>query len=61
MMGFETLTFAPIDLRLIEVSLMTPQEIAWLDAYHASVREKLGPLLDAETRDWLTDATRALR
>ena len=40
MLGFETLTFAPIDLRLVEPALMTADEIAWLDAYHASVREK---------------------
>ena len=60
MMGFETLTFAPIDLRLVDVSIMTAPEIAWLDAYHASVRDKLSPLVDEETRAWLDQATRPL-
>jgi Xaa-Pro aminopeptidase len=59
--AFETLTLAPIDLRLIEPALMTGEEIAWLDAYHARVAETLSPLLDAETRAWLEPATRPLR
>ena len=42
MLGFETITLAPIDRRLIEPELMTPDEIAWLDAYHASLPGKLG-------------------
>jgi Xaa-Pro aminopeptidase len=58
MMGFETLTLAPIDRRLIEPALMTPEEIAWLDAYHARVRETLWPLVDGDTRAWLEQATR---
>jgi Xaa-Pro aminopeptidase len=58
---FETLTLAPIDLRLIEPALLTRDEIAWLDAYHARVAETLSPLLDAETRAWLEAATRPLR
>ena len=40
--AFETLTLAPIDRRLIDPALMTPDEIAWLDAYHARVAEALG-------------------
>lgn len=60
MMGFETLTFAPIDLRLVDISIMTAAEIAWLDAYHATVREKLSALVDDETRAWLDRATRPL-
>jgi Xaa-Pro aminopeptidase len=59
--AFETLTFAPIDLRLIDPALMTQDEIAWLDAYHARVAEKLLPLVDAGTRPWLEAATRPLR
>ena len=39
---------------------MTDGEIAWLNAYHASVREKLSGLLDDETRAWLDGATRPL-
>ncbi len=60
MLGFETLTFTPIDLRLVEPAIMTADEIAWLNAYHVSVREKIGPNLDVETRAWLEDATRAI-
>ncbi len=57
---FETLTLAPIDLRLVQPSLMTESEIAWLDAYHARVRETLSPLVDTDTRAWLEAATRPL-
>ena len=53
--GVETLTFAPIDLRLVEPSLMTPDEIAWLDAYHAEVFAVLSPAFDAEERAWLAE------
>ncbi len=60
MLGFETLTFAPIDLRLVDASLMSPAEISWLDRYHASVREKLSALVDDDTRAWLEAATRPL-
>jgi len=61
MNAFETLTFAPIDRRLIESALMTADEVAWLDDYHARVAEKLMPLVDAKTRPWLEAATRPLR
>jgi Xaa-Pro aminopeptidase len=60
MLGFETLTFAPIDRGLIDVSLMDPSEIAWLDEYHARVFEKLAPLVDTETQVWLSAATRPI-
>lgn len=60
MLGFETLTRAPIDLTLVEPALMTAAEIAWLDAYHAEVREVLTPLVDADTAAWLVEATRPL-
>jgi Xaa-Pro aminopeptidase len=60
MMGFETLTFSPIDLRLVEPSLMTAEEIAWLNDYHAKVRERLSGKLDPETAAWLENATRAI-
>ena len=59
-MSFETLTLAPIDLRLVVKGLLTPAEIAWLDCYHAKVREVLSPLLEAGDRTWLATATRAL-
>ncbi|ODN69238.1 aminopeptidase P family protein [Methylobrevis pamukkalensis] len=61
MMGFETLTFAPIDTRLVEPSLMTDAEIGWLDAYHAEVASRVGPLVeDADALAWLSEATRPL-
>jgi Xaa-Pro aminopeptidase len=58
--AFETLTLAPIDVRLIEPHLLTAEEIAWIDAYHARVREALAPLVDAETRGWLEQTTRVM-
>jgi Xaa-Pro aminopeptidase len=60
MYGFETLTLAPIDLRLVEPTLMTEDEIAWLDAYHAWVRETLSPELDETDRAWLEQATQRI-
>ncbi len=60
MFGFETLTLAPIDLTPIEPALLGAREIAWLDAYHARVRETLSPLVDGRTRAWLEQATRPL-
>ncbi|MDH3228539.1 MAG: M24 family metallopeptidase [Alphaproteobacteria bacterium] len=60
MLGFETLTVAPIDLNLVEPSLLTPSETEWLDEYHAQVRETLTPLVDGETVPWLEQATRAI-
>lgn len=57
---FETLTLAPIDLRLIDASLLTEAETAWLDAYHARVAETLSPLVDDTTRAWLAHATRRI-
>ncbi len=60
MFGFETLTLAPIDLRCVDTSLMTREELKWLDAYHARVRKTLSPLLDAKERKWLAQATRPL-
>ncbi len=58
MLGFETLTLCPIDRRLIVPALLNGEELDWLNAYHASVREALSPLLESqEQRDWLTSAT----
>jgi Xaa-Pro aminopeptidase len=58
--AFETLTLAPIDRRLIEPALLTREEIAWLDRYHARVRVALMPACDGPTSAWLADATRPL-
>ncbi len=57
MLGFETLTLAPIDTRLIDLSLMSRPEIDWLDAYHARVLAALGDKVSGATRDWLVRAT----
>lgn len=53
MLGFETLTFAPIDRRLIEPAMLSEAERAWLNAYHAEVVEKIGPQLEPDVRAWL--------
>jgi Xaa-Pro aminopeptidase len=58
LLGFETLTLAPIDLTLVEPGLLTEAETAWLDAYHARVRDSLTPDLDGAAAKWLAHATR---
>jgi len=60
MLEFETLTLAPIDSRLIDVSLLDDEERRWLDAYHARVRHAIAPSLKGEERTWLEQATRPL-
>jgi Xaa-Pro aminopeptidase len=60
MLGFETLTLAPYDRRLIQADLLAPGERVWIDAYHARVRETLSPLVDGEARAWLESATAPL-
>jgi len=60
MMGFETITLAPIDLNLVEVSLLTEGERDWLNRYHGRVRDVISPLVEEETRTWLERATRAI-
>lgn len=53
MHGFEQLTLAPLDRKLIDVALLTPDERAYVDAYHAETLAEVGPLLDGEVLDWL--------
>jgi Xaa-Pro aminopeptidase len=60
MLGFDTLTLAPIDRGLVDRALLTPAETSWLDAYHARVREEIGPLVDGATAAWLAEATRPI-
>jgi Xaa-Pro aminopeptidase len=60
LLGFEPLTLVPIDLALVDPSLLTAAETAWLDAYHTRVRAELAPLLDGPARAWLERATRAV-
>ncbi|MES2750025.1 MAG: aminopeptidase P family protein [Pseudomonadota bacterium] len=57
MNGFETLTLAPIDRRLIDATRISKQELRWLNAYHARVREEIRPLVDEATKVWLDAAT----
>src|SRR6202008_3151150 len=57
LLEFETLTLAPIDRNMIEPSVLTAEERGWLNAYHARVRDTVGPLVDAKTRAWLEQAT----
>ncbi|MDY6924802.1 MAG: aminopeptidase P family protein [Pseudomonadota bacterium] len=56
MHGFEQLTFAPLDRKLIDVALLTPDERAYVDAYHAETLARVGPLLDGEAKAWLEAA-----
>ncbi|HEX3888342.1 MAG TPA: aminopeptidase P family protein [Phenylobacterium sp.] len=56
MLGFETLTLAPIDRRLTVKAMMSPEEVAQLDAYHARVLAEIGPLVPADARTWLEGA-----
>ncbi|QOT70985.1 MULTISPECIES: aminopeptidase P family protein [Sphingobium] len=56
MLGFETLTYAPIDRNAIATELLTDEERAWLDAYHARVLEIVGPQLEGGALEWLKGA-----
>ncbi|MEP4147365.1 MAG: aminopeptidase P family protein [Halioglobus sp.] len=54
---FEALTLVPFDRRLLDHSLLTDAESAWIDAYHAQVSEQIAPLLEGAEKDWLEQAT----
>jgi Xaa-Pro aminopeptidase len=56
MLGFETLTLAPIDRRLVAAEMLTDAERAWLDAYHARVLAVIGPQVEAAVKAWLEEA-----
>src|SRR5690606_31325665 len=60
MHGFETLTLAPFDRRLIHSYVQLQEEREWLDAYHARVLAEIGPMLDGETLAWLGEMTAPL-
>ncbi len=60
MLDFETLTLCPIDTRCIDASLLRADEIAWLNDYHATVRERLQPLVSGPALAWLLARTEPL-
>ena len=59
-MAFETLTLVPIDRCLIAKEMLTPDELSWINTYHAGVLREIGPEVDGETLRWLEAATRPL-
>lgn len=59
-LGFENLTFAPLDKSLLDKKLLSPEEILWINIYHAEIYKKLSPLLDANLKDWLKKATKKI-
>lgn len=61
MNAFETLTLAPIDRRLIDVTMLSRDELDWLNVYHARVRTEVRPALDEATKAWLDQATAELK
>jgi Xaa-Pro aminopeptidase len=60
MYGFETITLAPFDRQSIEPKLLSEEELAWLNRYHARVYTELSATLDAQTRQWLKEATQKI-
>ena len=52
-LGFETLTYVPIDKRLIDASMLSDRELDWLNNYHAEVLKLIGPQLKGEDKAWL--------
>ncbi len=59
-LDFETLTFVPIDLRLVNSEMLSPGERVWLNAYHSDVYDKLSSRVSSEALDWLKQATRPI-
>ena len=59
-LAFETLTLCPIDTRCLELGLLRPDEAAWLNDYHATVRARLAPHVEGAARDWLMLRTEAI-
>ncbi len=59
-MEFEYLTFVPIDLDALDLSLMEKKDIEYLNEYHRQVYEKISPYLPEEERQWLKEATREI-
>jgi Xaa-Pro aminopeptidase len=60
MLAFETLTLCPIDTRCIEVSLLSDEELVWLNRYHEEVGRRLAPLVQGDALAWLNARTQPL-
>ena len=60
MLEFETITLAPIEINLIDRTLLTGEEVAWLNAYHATVRERLSPRVSGDALAWLDARTQPI-
>jgi len=60
MLEFDAITLVPFDVRLVDITLLTKAELAWLNEYHQRVAAVIGPLLDGADRDWLEQATSPL-
>jgi Xaa-Pro aminopeptidase len=60
MLNFETITFVPFDLRLVDKALLTEAETNWINQYHADVLSKLSPLLKGDDLGWLERSTVAI-
>lgn len=61
MLGFETLTYAPIDRRLVDIDILTDTERDWLNGYHADVWDKIGPIVTGDVKAWLKTACKAFK
>ncbi|XP_061348462.1 aminopeptidase P2 [Gastrolobium bilobum] len=59
-LGFEKLTYVPIQIKLVDLSLLSVAEVDWLNNYHSLVWEKISPLLDGSARQWLWNNTRPI-
>jgi Xaa-Pro aminopeptidase len=60
LLGFEVLTLAPIDLALVDASILSADEISWLNDYHTRVRMEISPIVDTQTRAWIEMATQSI-
>ncbi|MDP6937101.1 MAG: M24 family metallopeptidase C-terminal domain-containing protein, partial [Candidatus Marinimicrobia bacterium] len=60
LLGFENLTFVPIDTRLLDQSLLTEDEKDWLNIYHREVLEKIAPLVNEVVLAWLKEAVKSV-
>ncbi|KAI3947749.1 hypothetical protein MKX01_034414 [Papaver californicum] len=59
-LGFENITFIPIQVKLVELSLMSAAEVDWLNDYHSQVWKKVSPLVEGAASKWLRDNTQPL-